>query len=80
MNYALVTERLHKCVIYSYIHIAGISHGPIVAGVIGSKKPQFDIWGDTVNMASRMESNGMVGKVQVCPTIIKTIKLFTFHA
>ncbi|KAL5493456.1 hypothetical protein EMCRGX_G014645 [Ephydatia muelleri] len=44
---------------------AGISHGPIVAGVIGAKKPQYDIWGDTVNVASRMDSTAEVGKTQV---------------
>lgn len=36
-----------------------------MAGVIGARKPQFDIWGDTVNMASRMDSTGIEGKTQV---------------
>jgi len=43
----------------------GINHGPIVAGVIGAKKPQYDIWGNTVNVASRMYSTGLPGKIQV---------------
>ena len=46
-------------------HHAGIHHGPLVAGVIGAKKPQYDIWGNTVNVASRMESTGEDDRIQV---------------
>lgn len=37
----------------------------MIAGVIGARKPQYDIWGNTVNVASRMESTGELGKIQV---------------
>nr|CAD7400965.1 unnamed protein product [Timema cristinae] len=43
----------------------GINHGPIIAGVIGARKPHYDIWGNTVNVASRMESTGKAGCIQV---------------
>ncbi|KAG1657314.1 Adenylate cyclase type 2 [Nymphon striatum] len=45
--------------------IHSINHGPVIAGVVGAQKPQYDIWGNTVNVASRMDSCGNVGKVQV---------------
>ena len=46
----------------------GMSSGPAVAGVIGRAKFQYDVWGDTVNTASRMESHGVPGRIQVSPS------------
>ena len=43
----------------------GISHGEVTAGVVGAQKPLYDIWGDAVNMASRMDTTGVPGKIQV---------------
>ncbi|XP_051565417.1 adenylate cyclase type 4-like [Myxocyprinus asiaticus] len=43
----------------------GINHGPVIAGVIGAHKPQYDMWGNTVNVASRMDSTGVLNKIQV---------------
>jgi len=52
----------------------GINCGPVVAGVIGTKKFIYDIWGDTVNLASRMESTGVPGRVQVSAAVEERLR------
>ncbi|HEY9748144.1 MAG TPA: adenylate/guanylate cyclase domain-containing protein [Allocoleopsis sp.] len=58
----------------------GINTGPVVAGVIGTKKFSYDLWGDTVNLASRMESHGLPGRIQVTETSYQRLQnLYSFE-
>ncbi len=52
----------------------GMNTGPLVAGVIGRQKFHYDVWGDTVNLASRMESQGIAGKIQITPSMYESLK------
>jgi class 3 adenylate cyclase len=52
----------------------GIHTGPVIAGIVGNKKWQYDIWGDTVNIASRMETNSIPGKINLSETTYQKIK------
>ena len=69
----LKAERQQKNQPFFEIRI-GIHSGPVVAGIVGTKKFAYDIWGDTVNIASRMESNGVPGKVNISGTTYELIK------
>lgn len=66
-------EKIAQNLPYFEIRI-GVHTGPVVAGIVGVKKFQYDIWGDTVNTASRMESNGEVGKVNISQATFELLK------
>lgn len=52
----------------------GIHCGPVISGIIGSQRFAFDIWGDTVNIASRMESNGQAGKIHISEEFAESLR------
>jgi len=69
----LKQERISSGKPYFELRI-GIHTGPVVAGVVGIKKFQYDIWGDTVNLAARMEQSGVPGKINISKHTYELVK------
>ena len=58
----------------------GLASGPVIGGVIGQRRILFDMWGDTVNIASRMESSGVPGRIHVAPSTYQLLRdLWSFE-
>jgi len=72
-----VNQRKKQNKLFFEIRI-GIHTGPIVAGIVGFKKFAYDIWGDTVNIAARMEENSIAGEINISAKTFEIVKK-TFH-
>lgn len=76
-NFMLQMQEIKKSLGEPYWQLRiGIHSGPLIAGVIGEKKFAYDVWGDTVNTASRMESSGTSGKINISGATYELIKNF----
>ncbi|XP_055695668.1 adenylate cyclase type 6 isoform X2 [Lutzomyia longipalpis] len=77
-DYALrLLEQINEVNTHSFNNFRmriGINIGPVVAGVIGARKPQYDIWGNAVNVASRMDSTGLLDHIQVTQEVYQILQ------
>ncbi|VDO26660.1 unnamed protein product, partial [Onchocerca flexuosa] len=64
-----ILEKLNRDSFQNFELRVGLNCGPLIAGVIGAQKPQYDIWGDTVNLASRMDTHGESGKIHMTKAV-----------
>ena len=67
-------ERLAKLGNKTFDIRLGINSGSVVAGIVGARKFAYDIWGDTVNTAARMEQNSEAGKINISETTYELVK------
>ncbi|XP_056261259.1 adenylate cyclase type 3-like [Seriola aureovittata] len=72
-------NNLNKQSFNNFMLRIGLNKGGVLAGVIGARKPHYDIWGNTVNVASRMESTGVMGNIQVVEDCYDILKQYGFR-
>ncbi|KAG8011230.1 Adenylate cyclase type 3, partial [Nibea albiflora] len=72
-------NNLNKQSFNNFMLRIGLNKGGVLAGVIGARKPHYDIWGNTVNVASRMESTGVMGNIQVVEDCYDILKEYGFR-
>src|SRR5207302_415547 len=69
-----IAARLNRDKDWDLSFRVGINCGPAVAGIVGRQKFHYDVWGDTVNLASRMESHGLPDRIQVTEAVYERLK------